>query len=202
MHVALLNTERTATAADLYRPRSNSRSVAVVAERIALHIDSLVPRGRANCVDIGYGDTALAEAIRERLARTNWRCVDVRPAPSSRDPVHGHRASDDDTIPFRDGEFDVAVLNGVIHDTPEQAARLLAEAARVARYVLVKDRFERESYSRTMLRLTREAFIRLANQQRLVIAAFDSGLALEERLPGASALVQPDRNFLALLCRG
>jgi hypothetical protein len=96
----------------------------------------------------------------------------------------------------------VAVLNGVIHDTPEQAARLLAEAARVARYVLVKDRFERESYSRTMLRLTREAFIRLANQQRLVIAAFDSGLALEERLPGARALVQPDRNFLALLCRG
>jgi hypothetical protein len=202
MHVALLNTERTATAEDLYGPRSKSRSVAVVAERIALHIDSLVPRGRANCVDIGYGDTALAEAIRERLARTNWRCVDVRPAPSLGDPVHGHRASDEDTIPFRDGEFDVAVLNGVIHDTPEQAARLLAEAARVARYVLVKDRFERESYSRTMLRLTREAFIRLANQQRLVIAAFDSGLALEERLPGARALVQPDRNFLALLCRG
>jgi hypothetical protein len=205
MHVALLNTEPTAPAADLYGPRSKEHGVAVVAERIALHIDSLVPRGRAHCIDIGYGDTALAEAIHERLARTNWRCVDVRPAPSLRDRVgNGSRASDDDadTIPFGDGEFDVAVLNGVIHDTPEQAARLLAEAARVARYVLVKDRFERESYSRTMLRLTREAFIRLANQQRLVIAAFDSGLALEERLPGTRALVQPEPNFLALLCRG
>jgi hypothetical protein len=80
----------------------------------------------------------------------------------------------------------------------------LAEAARVARYVLVKDRFERESYSRKMLRFTREAFIRLANQQQLVIAAFDSGLALHGRgsSPATRTLAQPDPDFLALLCRG
>src|SRR5688572_30416716 len=131
MHVALLNAEPTATAVDLYGMEPHDRKLEVVAERIALHIESLVPRGRAHCVDIGYGDTALAESIHERLARTNWRCVDVRPAPPGlRDPFgSGCRGFDDDTIPYRAGEFDVAVLNDVIHDTPEQAERLLAEAA-------------------------------------------------------------------------
>jgi len=205
MQVALLKAEPTARPVDLYGSAYHDRDLEVVAERIALHIESLVPRGRAHCIDIGYGDTTLAESIHERLARTNWRCVDVRPTPPGlRDPLgSGYRAFDDDTIPFRDGEFDVAVLNDVINDMPEHAARLLAEAARVARYVLVKDRFERESYSRTMLRFTRETFIRLTNQQRLVIAAFDSGLALHERPPStARTLVQPDPSFLALLCRG
>jgi hypothetical protein len=205
MQVALLEAEPK-SAVELYGATQQDPRPELLAERIALHIASLMPRGRANCVDIGYGDTALAEAIHERLPRTNWHCVDVRPTPPGmRDPLgSGYRAFDDDTIPFGDGEFDVAVLNEVIHDTPEQAARLLAEAARVARYVIVKDCFERESYPRTMLRLTRETFIRLAHQQRLVITAFDSALAFHERSPSlvGRTLAQPDPNFLALLCRG
>jgi hypothetical protein len=205
MQVALLEAEPK-SAVELYGATQQDPRSELLAKRIALHIESLVPRGRANCVDIGYGDTALAEAVHERLLRTNWRCVDVRPAPPGlRDPFgSAYRAFDDNTIPFGDAEFDVAVLNDVIHDTPEQAARLLAEAARVARYVIVKDCFERDSYPRTMPRLTRETLIRLAHQQRLVIAAFDSGLAFHERSPSpvGRTVAQPDPNFLALLCRG
>ena len=197
MQVALLNAEPTAPPVALYGLASHGRSHDVVAERIALHIESLVPRGRAHCIDIGYGDTTLAESVHQRLARTNWRCVDVRPTPPGlRDPLgSGYCAFDDDTIPYRDGEFDVAVLNDVIHDTPEQAARLLAEAARVARYVLVKDRFERESYSRTMMRLTRETFLNLAAAQQLFIAAFDSGLALREASPAARTVAAARREL-------
>jgi hypothetical protein len=147
---------------------------------------------------VGSGDSRTVGAHELALCRRTPDVAGLAARPLGSE----YRAFGDDTIPFGDGEFDVAVLNDVIHETPEQAARLLAEAARVARYVLVKDRFERESYPRRMLRFTREAFIRLANQQRLVIAAFDSGLALRERSAVARTLVQSDPNFVAVLCRG
>jgi hypothetical protein len=180
--------------ADLYGATPDDRSVELLAERIALHIESLVPRGRARCLEIGSGDTAIAEAIHDRLERTAWRCCDV-PASSGlrHEPrCSEYRAFDGDMIPYGDAEFDVAVLSDVLRDAPEHAARLLAEAARVARYVLVTDRFERELYWRTSRRLTREAFIRLANQQSLVITAFDSGLG---------TVAQATPHFVAVLCR-
>jgi hypothetical protein len=203
VQVALLHAD-TSSAVDFYDPKPNDPNIGALADRLALHIESLVPRGRANCVDIGYGDTTIAEAIHERLARTNWRCVDVRPTPPGlrHDPLGSEYRVSDDTIPFGDDEFDVAILSDVLHDDPEQAERLLAEAVRVARYVVVRDHFERESFSRSMLRFTRDAFIALANQQRLVIAAFDSGLALQERSPIPRTLVRPDPSFVAVLCRG
>lgn len=201
MQVALLHAD-TRSAVDFYDAKPRDPGIGALADRLALHIESLVPRGRANCVDVGYGDTTMAEAIHERLVRTNWRCVDVRPPPGiCRDPLGGEYRLADDTIPFGDDEFDVAVLSDVLRDEPGKAARLLAEAVRVARYVVVKDRFERESYSRSLLRFGKDMFLRLANEQRLVIAAFDSGRALQERSAVPRTLVQPDPSFVAVLCR-
>ena len=72
-------------------------------------------------------------------------------------------------------------------------------------------------YRRTMLRLadlvgnrgnggsvperyfTREEFVRLAKQQRLVITALDSGLDLYDHLPGMGTLLRPDWQFIAVL---
>ena len=175
----------------------------VLADRIALHIESLVPQGRARCLDIGRGDMTLAEAVQERAPRTEWHCIDVQGAPAElRD--------------YADHELDVALLCDVLHHAPGEAAKLLAEAARVARHVLVKDNFEYGPYSRTMLQLvdfvgkrdgagvperyfTRQGFVRLAAQQQLVITALDAELDLYEHLPGVGAVLRRDWQFIAVL---
>ncbi len=173
-----------------------NQPLVTLAQRIALHIESLVPRGRARCLDIGCGDMALVEAMQGRKSRTDWRCIDVHgvpPAAEAGDDARWRKYSQFDgcTIPFDDGEFDVALLCDVLHHAPENAARLLAEAGRVARHVLVKDHF------------TREAFVRLATEQRLFITALDSGVDLPDHLPPvAGALLRPDWQFIAVLRSG
>ena len=196
-----------------------SAPVSVLAGRIALHIESLVPQGRARCLDIGCGDMRLAEAIEARAPHTEWRCIDVHPTPATaRDARESkYRQFDGRTIPYADREFDVALLCDVLHDAPENAAQLLHEAGRVADCVLVKDSFEDGPYSRTMLRLadligsggagarvphryfTREGFVRLAAEQHLVMTALDSGLDLYEHMPVVGTLLRPDWQFLAVL---
>jgi SAM-dependent methyltransferase len=194
----------------------------VLADRIALHIESLVPRGRARCLDVGCGDMTLAEAVQSRASRTDWRCIDVHSLPTELrqdQRWNKYREFDGQTIPHGDREFDIALLCDVLHHAPENAARLLAEAGRVAQRVLVKDHFEYGSYSRTMLRLkdlvgnwgddvsvpqryfTREAFARLATEQRFIITALDCGLSLYEHLPVARTVLRPDWDFIAVLRR-
>jgi hypothetical protein len=200
---------------------SPERRVGVLADRIALHVESLVPRGRARCLDVGGGDMTLADAVHARAPRTDWRCIDVHDAPSDlHDDRSGeYRAFDGCTLPYGEREFDIALLCDVLSHTPENAAQLLAEAGRVAQRVLVKDRFEYGSYSRTMLRLmevvdrrsyvgnappryfTREGFTRLAAEQRFTITALDCGLSLYDDVPVARTVLRPDSHFIAVLRR-
>jgi len=187
-----------------HRTLSHGHRVDVLAERIALHIESLVPQGRARCLDIGCGDMALAEAVNARSSRTDWRCIDVHglPVGFSEDPRWSkYRQFDGRRIPHADGEFDVALLCDVLHHAPEDAAELLAEAARVAGHVLVKDHFEYgNDGGRVSERyFTCEGFVRLAKQQRLVITALDSGLDLYDHVPGIGTLLRPDWQFIAVL---
>lgn len=177
------------------RSAAQPHRTGTLADRIAMHIESLVPRGRAECLDVGCGDLALAESIEEQLPRTNWRCIDVR-ASAPRSPDDGRWSQygwfDGRTIPYGDGEFDVAVLCDALQRAPENAAGLLVEAARVARHVLVKDRFRTgiaEQY------FTQEAFGRLVVEQGLVITALDCGL------DGYLAALRRNRQFIAVLRR-
>lgn len=187
---------------------AHERRIDVLADRIALYVDSLVPQGRARCLDVGCGDMALAEAVEKRKSRTEWRCIDVHGLPELRNDACdlGYSRFDGRTIPHGDGEFDVALICDVLHHQPADAPRLLAEAARVARHVLVKDHFERKPYSRVTLRLahliddkgrdagisprdfTHESFVRLASEQKLRITALDCELDLDERLPFIAVL--------------
>ena len=201
-------------------PSHGRRRVDALADRLAMHVESLVPRGRARCLDVRCGDMTLAEAIQSRAPRSDWLCLDVDGSQLEHGCEEGsgrYRAFDGRTIPYGELEFDVALLCDVLHRTPKHAARLLAEAGRVAQRVLIKDHFEYGSYSRTMLRLmdfvgnwgygvsvperyfTREAFVRLAKEQHLVITALDSGLDLYEHLPGMGKLLRPDWQFIAVL---
>jgi hypothetical protein len=177
--------------ADLHRRLSGDSGVNLLAKRMAMHIESLVPQGRAHCLDVACGDMTLAEEIHERVPRTIWRCID---------------SWEGQTIPHADQEFDVALVCDLLHDAPENAARLLAEASRVARHVLVKDHFEQGP--RALLRvkdlvrqryLTREAFVRLVGDQGLVMTGLDCGLSRHEHLPVLRTVRKPD--FIAVLSR-
>jgi len=197
-----------------------SAPVSVLAGRIVLHIESLVPQGRVRCLDVGCGEMKLAEAIETRARQTDWSCIDVHAVPPTvRNDARRskYRQFDGRTIPYADREFDIALLCDVLHQAPDDAARLLAEAGRVADHVLVKDNFEDGPYSRTMLRLadlvggggtgarvpqryfTRRGFARLAAEQHLVITALDSGLDLYEHMPVVGTLIRPDWQFIAVL---
>ena len=202
--VALERKNASDTLASARRTSSHDHRVGVLADRLALHIESLVPRGRARCLDIGCGDMSLAEAVQARASRTDWRCIDVHglPVGSSEDPRWSkYRQFDGRRIPHADGEFDVALLCDVLNHAPEDAAELLAEAARVASHVLVKDHFEygNDGGSVPERYFTCEGFVRLANQQRLVITAIDSGLDLHDQAPGIGTLLRPDWQFIAVL---
>ena len=190
--------------ASSHRSLSHGHRVGVLAKHIALHIESLVPQGRARCLDIGCGDMQLAEAVRARAPRTDWRCIDMhRPPAGFREDGRWskYRQFDGRRIPHADGEFDVALLCDVLNHAPEDAAELLAEAARVASHVLVKDHFEygHDGGSVPERYFTCEGFVRLANQQRLVITAIDSGLDLHDQAPGIGTLLRPDWQFIAVL---
>jgi SAM-dependent methyltransferase len=188
----------------LHRTLSHGHRVDVLAQRIALHIESLVPQGRARCLDVGCGDMSLAEAVEARTSRTDWRCIDVHGLPvglHDDERWNKYRQFDGRRIPHADGEFDVALLCDVLHHAPEDAAELLAEAARVAEHVLVKDHFEYGAHRGSVPEryFTCEQFVRLAKQQRLVITALDAGLDPDDHVPRMGTLLRPDWQFIAVL---
>jgi SAM-dependent methyltransferase len=208
---------------NLHRTLSHGHRVHVLAQRIAMHIERLIPQGPVRCLDVGCGDMTIAEQVHACARRTDWRCIDVHGLPEHlrTDPRWSkYRRFDGRTIPYGDDEFDVAMLCDVLHHAPEDQARLLAEAGRVAGHVLVKDHFEYGPYSRTMLRLmdfvgnwgygisvpdryfTREGFARIAAEQGLAVTAYDCGIGLYDHLPVVRALLRRDWQFIAVLRGG
>jgi hypothetical protein len=206
----------------VHQSLSHNHRVGVLAAHIAAKIESLVGTDTARCLDIGCGDMTIAEAIHERAPGTDWRCIDVHPLPQ--DLAHSarwskYRTFDGKTIPYGNREFSVALLCDVLHHTPENAAALLAEAARVADNVLVKDHFEYGWYSRSMLRLmdfvgnwgygvsvpqqyfTRDSFAQLAAAERLSVASLECGMQLYAHLPVVRTVLRPEWHFVALLRR-
>jgi SAM-dependent methyltransferase len=141
---------------NLHQNLSHGRRVRTLAAALANHIRTLTGDTETRCLDVGCGDMTIAEAVHALALNTDWRCIDVHPLPERlADDARWrkYRPFDGRTIPYADSEFDVAVICDVLHHTPDNAASLLREAARVARYVLLKDHFEYGPYSRSMLRL-------------------------------------------------
>ncbi len=197
----------------LHRTLADDDHVDSLAQRLALHIESLAPQGRVRCLDVGGGDMSLAAAVHERVARTDWHAIDVR-AFALRNQ---HEVFAGAALPHADAKFDVAVLCDVLRHERKEAAHLLAEAGRVARYVLIKDRFADGPGPRSALRImnlvghlggripkrhfTREEFVQLAAEQRLFITALDCELTQYDHLPALRAALNPPRQFIAVLCR-
>jgi SAM-dependent methyltransferase len=89
-------------------------------------------------LDVGAGDGTVAQAVGRVTGASRIEGVDILLQPDARIPVHHY---DGATLPFERGAFEVVLLSDVLHHAAD-AARLLGEAARVARRaVVVKEHF-------------------------------------------------------------
>lgn len=100
----------------------------------ALLADALGASGTV--LDLGCGDGSIAAAIMARKPGLRFRGIDVLVRPQTLIPVERF---DGWTIPAEDGSVDWVTIVDVLHHT-DDPARLVAEAARVARNgIVIKD---------------------------------------------------------------
>ncbi|MBX3577754.1 MAG: methyltransferase domain-containing protein [Rhizobiaceae bacterium] len=101
-------------------------------------------------LDLGCGDGSIARAIMDRKPGLRFRGIDVLVRETTLIPV---TPFDGTTIPAPDGAYDWVTIVDVLHHT-DDPARLVAEAARVARQgVVIKDHLREGLFARETLRL-------------------------------------------------
>jgi len=111
------------------------------------HLAPLIPPG-ARVLDVGCGDGAIDSTIMQRRPDVSITGIDVLVRPSSQIAV---KHFDGRVIPYPDASFDVAMFVDVLHHTQDPLV-LLAEAARVACTILIKDHFREGFMANTTLR--------------------------------------------------
>jgi ubiquinone/menaquinone biosynthesis C-methylase UbiE len=107
-------------------------------------------------LDVGCGDMTIAETISARNRSIAWTCTDIHELPHhlrDSEKWEKYRTFDGRSLPFEADSFDVVLFSDVLHHCLPNAEALLREAARVGRFVVIKDHFEYGWYSRQMLRL-------------------------------------------------
>ena len=102
--------------------------------RLSELLAAIIPPN-ASVLDIGAGDGTLDALILQKRPDLNISGLDVLIRPRTSIPV---TRFDGLTIPFPSKSFDVAMFVDVIHHAAEPV-RLLKEAARVAKCVVIKD---------------------------------------------------------------
>lgn len=118
-------------------------------EVLSRHLADLLPRG-ARTLDVGCGDGSIDLRVLERRPDLAIDGVDVRVRPTTYIPV---QACDGQTLPVATGSYDAVTLVDVLHHSADPG-RLLAEAARVARLVVVvKDHYREGLLAGPVLRL-------------------------------------------------
>ena len=127
----------------IHEVHAGGRRLRVLAEALAPHLPA---SGRV--LDVGCGDGRLAERILALRPGLRLEGIEVKPRPGTRIAVTGF---DGRHIPFQDGAFDAAIAVDTFHHA-EDADALLAECARVARLVVVKDHLRDPWLARPTLR--------------------------------------------------
>ncbi|MBX9816116.1 MAG: methyltransferase type 11 [Proteobacteria bacterium SG_bin5] len=104
--------------------------------RLAALIAERLPQG-AHVLDVGCGSGDLAALVMHMRPDVRIEGIDVLVRPETAIPV---TAYDGLHIPHADDSFDAAMVVDVLHHTDDPTA-VLAEIARVARQVVIKDHF-------------------------------------------------------------
>lgn len=111
---------------------------------------------KVKALDVGCGDMTIAENIARDFPKVDWECADIHPLPGNlkeSSKWKKYHQFDGHHLPFGDACFDVVLFSDVLHHCMPQSVHLLREAARVGKYVVVKDHYELSFFSRQMLRL-------------------------------------------------
>ena len=104
---------------------------------LARHVAQLLPRN-ASVLDVGAGDGRIALLVMQQRPDVQIRGVDVLARTTSHIPVE---LFDGTHLPFKDSEFDAAMMVDVLHHAAEQDV-LLREIVRVVkRSIVIKDHF-------------------------------------------------------------
>lgn len=119
------------------------RRVRTLAAAIAERLPS-----KARVLDVGCGSGDLAALVMQLRPDVTIEGIDVLVRPGTAIPVHAY---DGAHIPFADGAFDAAIVVDVLHHTDDPAA-VLAEVARVAPVVIVKDHLRDGLFANATLR--------------------------------------------------
>jgi SAM-dependent methyltransferase len=207
----------------LHQRFSHLSRVRLLAEALTQQLRAILPADaiKLHAVDIGCGDMRVAETIAELDGRIAWTCLDVHtPPPDATDPRSRwakYRQFDGRQIDSAAQAFDAALFTDVLHHVPENArAPLLIEAARVARFVIIKDHFEYGRASRAALRamdflgnwsyginvpkryLTRDSFASLLAASQLELRSLSIGIELYQHLPIVRHFTNPRWQFIAV----
>lgn len=206
----------------LHHHAVHSNRIAKLSACIGEVMGGLFPAGMSplRALDVGCGDMTIAEIIAAKYPAIAWTCTDVYDLPAH---LHGsekwkkYQRFDGISLPFPDATFEVVLFSDVLHHCLPNATALLREAGRVARYVVVKDHFERGQYSRQALRLmdfignygygvkipqkyfTRETFRTTYAEANLVACCMQDGMDLYSTFPLGRFLLREDWQFLAVL---
>jgi SAM-dependent methyltransferase len=209
----------------LHQQLSHRSRTRLLAKVLSATLRKLVVAGTADAatqaIDIGCGDMRIAELLAEFEPRIRWTCLDVHPLPAEAAEAQSkwakYRQFDGRCLAYADRSFAAALFCDVLHHVPEtDRAGLLREAGRVARYVVIKDHFEYDRASRTVLRamdfvgnwgygvnvprryFARDSFALLLSNAGLELVSMIVGIQLSGHLPLLRRLLDPDWQFIAV----
>jgi SAM-dependent methyltransferase len=167
----------------------------------------------ARVLDVGCGSGDLAALVMQLRPDVLIEGIDVLVRPETAISVHAY---DGLHIPFGDNAFDAAIVIDVLHHTDDPRA-VLAEIARVAPIVIIKDHLRNGLFANPTLRfmdwvgnaahgvrlpynyLSRREWSRIWQELGLKTSAFATRLSLYPR--PASWLFDRELHFVTILSR-
>lgn len=203
---------------------SHGHRIGVLVELLGQRIRGLGLPAPIRVLDVGCGDMTLAKGLMAQGEDIDITCVDIHPPPPElpgRDPFWTrYQQFDGQALPFAEQSFDVVVFSDVLHHVPSASLQpLLASAARVGRFVVIKDHFEYGWLSRQVLRamdfvgnygygisvperyFSEDSFARVIGGAGLKMEQVDIGVRLYDHLPVVRTLLSPRWQFLATCAR-
>lgn len=203
---------------------SHSHRIGVLVALLGQRIRGLGLPAPIRVLDVGCGDMTLAKGLMAQGDDIDIICVDIHPPPADlpgRDAFWArYQPFDGRSLPFGEQSFDVVIFSDVLHHVPHASLQpLLASAARVGRFVVIKDHFEYGWFSRQVLRamdfvgnygygisvperyFSEDTFSQVIGGAGLRMEKVDIGVRLYDHLPLIRTLLSPRWQFLATCVR-